>query len=71
LLANHTILRTKDGNESLIEDSVAPIMNEVNEIIGTVIVFRDYTEKWERLNKIKYLSYHDEMTGLYIVDSMK
>jgi len=65
LLANHTVLTTKDGRETLIEDSVAPILNEEKKIVGTVIIFRDYTEKWNRLKKIEYLSYHDELTGLY------
>src|SRR5665647_794460 len=46
-------------------DSVAPILDEKNKIIGTVIVFRDYTEKGNRLKKIEYLSYHDGLTGLY------
>src|SRR5665648_1057157 len=65
ILADHTMLITKNGREILIEDSAAPILDEKKKIIGTVIIFRDYTEKWNRLKKIEYLSYHDEMTGLY------
>ena len=65
LLPNHTILISKDGVEKLVEDSAAPIVNEKNQVIGVVIVFRDYTEKWERLKRIEYLSFHDEVTGLY------
>lgn len=65
LLANHTILINKYGTEMLIEDSVAPIINENGNTIGVVIVFRDYTEKWERLKKIEHLSFYDEITGLY------
>lgn len=64
-LANHTILVMKDGKENLIEDSAAPIFNKHNELIGAVIVFRDYSEKWERLKNIEYLSYHDDLTTLY------
>ena len=64
-LANHTILITKDGSEKLIEDSAAPILNEENHVVGVVIVFRDYSEKWERLKKIEYLNFHDDLTGLY------
>jgi diguanylate cyclase (GGDEF)-like protein/putative nucleotidyltransferase with HDIG domain len=33
--------------------------------MGVVVVFRDFTEKKEKLNEIKYLSYHDHLTGLY------
>jgi diguanylate cyclase len=64
-LANHTILVMKDGKENLIEDSAAPIFNIQNDLIGVVIVFRDYTEKWERLKNIQYLNYHDDLTTLY------
>jgi len=64
-LANHTILITKNGTEKLIEDSAAPILGRDNSITGVVIVFRDYTEKWERLKKIEYLNFHDDQTGLY------
>jgi diguanylate cyclase len=65
LLANHTILTSKHGTEMLVEDSAAPIINEKGDTIGVVIVFRDYTEKWERLKKIEHLSFYDEITGLY------
>ncbi|MGI8435623.1 MAG: PAS domain S-box protein [Chthoniobacterales bacterium] len=44
-LANHTILRTKDGREVPIEDSAAPIRGETGEIAGVILVFRDVTEK--------------------------
>ena len=64
-LTNHTILIQKNGKEILIEDSAAPIFNEINEIVGVVIVFRDFSEKWERLKKSECVSFHDELTGLY------
>lgn len=64
-LANHTVLISKDGNEIPIEDSAAPIKDEEGNINGTVIVFRDYTEKKEKIKQIEYLSFHDHLTGLY------
>ena len=64
-LANHTILIAKNGSEKLIEDSAAPIFGKDNLISGVVIVFRDYTEKWEKLKKIEYINFHDDLTGLY------
>jgi diguanylate cyclase len=64
-LANHTILMSKDGRETLIENSIAPVSDAEGKTIGVVVVFRDYTEKSKRYKKIEYLSYHDELTGLY------
>ncbi len=64
-LASHTVLLSKDGTERPIEDSAAPIKDEDGNINGVVLVFRDFTEKKERQEKIDYLSYHDYLTGLY------
>ena len=44
-LANHTVLRDRDGNETPIEDSAAPIMNDDKKISGVVLVFRDVTQQ--------------------------
>jgi PAS domain S-box-containing protein len=43
-LADHTILRSKDGREFDIEDSAAPILTDIGEAFGVVLVFRDITE---------------------------
>jgi diguanylate cyclase len=64
-LSNHTILTIKEGKENLIEDSAAPILDENNNLTGVVVVFRDYSEKWQRLKQIEYLNFHDDLTGLY------
>ncbi|HEY8889712.1 MAG TPA: HD domain-containing phosphohydrolase [Clostridium sp.] len=63
--ANHTILISKDGIERAIENSAAPIVKENGEIVGVVLVFKDVTDKRERQKEILYLSYHDQLTGLY------
>ena len=44
-LANHTALISRDGTERVISDSGAPIRDREGRIIGTVLVFRDITEK--------------------------
>ena len=44
-LANHTVLISKDGTERPIDDSAAPIRNERGDISGSVLVFRDITER--------------------------
>jgi PAS domain S-box-containing protein len=44
-LANHTVLLTRDGRETAIDDSAAPIFNDAGQISGVVLVFRDVSEK--------------------------
>ncbi|HPR89959.1 MAG TPA: diguanylate cyclase, partial [Synergistaceae bacterium] len=64
-LANHTMLHTKSGNKIPIEDSAAPILDKNGKRYGAVVIFRDVTAAKEKKKKIKYLSYHDALTGLY------
>lgn len=40
-LANHTILIARDGREIPVEDSGAPIRDELGNMVGVVLVFRD------------------------------
>ena len=44
-LANHTVLIARDGRESVIDDSAAPIVGDTGDMIGVVLVFRDVTEE--------------------------
>jgi PAS domain S-box-containing protein len=44
-LANHTILLARDGREITIDDCGSPIIDDRGEIIGTVLVFRDTTQR--------------------------
>src|SRR5262249_46481687 len=44
-LANHTVLVGKDGTARPIDDSAAPIKDAAGTITGTVLIFRDVTEK--------------------------
>ena len=46
-LANHTVLISKDGRERPIDDSAAPIRDHQGHIFGSVLVFRDITERKE------------------------
>lgn len=43
-LANHTVLRHRDGSERPVADSAAPIRDEEGNPVGAVLVFRDVTE---------------------------
>ena len=44
-LANHTVLVSKDGEETAIEDSAAPIKDDEGTLRGVILVFRDASEK--------------------------
>ncbi len=44
-LANHTVLRNRDGRETAIEDSAAPILDDEGEVRGVILVFHDVGEK--------------------------
>ena len=44
-LANHTVLIAKDGKERPIDDSAAPIRDASGNIIGSVLVFRDISDR--------------------------
>lgn len=64
-LWNDTILISKGGREIPIEDISSPIKDEHENINGMVLVFRDCTEKKEKQEKIEYLIFHDQLTGVY------
>jgi diguanylate cyclase (GGDEF)-like protein/PAS domain S-box-containing protein len=64
-LSNDTMLISKDGMEVPIEDSAAPIKDARGVTLGCVLVFRDFSERKEKQRRIEYLSYHDQLTGLY------
>jgi PAS domain S-box-containing protein len=44
-LANHTILVAKDGRETPIDDSGAPVRQADGTVQGVVLVFRDFSER--------------------------
>lgn len=44
-LANHTVLLAKNGTETPIDDSAAPIQGPGTALFGVVLVFRDFTEQ--------------------------
>jgi PAS domain S-box-containing protein len=51
-LANHTVLRSRRGDETPIDDSAAPIRDEQGTLYGVVLVFRDVTdEKREQVRR--------------------
>ncbi|HEX5842297.1 MAG TPA: EAL domain-containing protein, partial [Pseudomonas sp.] len=63
-LAAGTVLLRRDGSESAIEDSAAPIHDSIGQIKGAVMVFHDMTATHEMTQKMAHLAQHDALTNL-------
>ncbi len=58
------VLVGRDGNETAIEHSAAPIQDRQGNIVGAVIVFRDVIVSRERRLQMLHLAEHDALTDL-------
>lgn len=58
------VLLARDGHEHIIRDSVAPILDREDEVIGAVLVFKDLTQVRGLERQMTYLASHDALTGL-------
>ncbi len=58
------VLIRRDGLESAIEDSAAPIHDRVGRVIGAVIVFHDVSVAREMSRKMTHSAQHDFVTNL-------
>jgi diguanylate cyclase (GGDEF)-like protein/PAS domain S-box-containing protein len=63
-LTPNCILIRRDGSESSIEDSAAPIHARSGAITGAVIVFHDVTESRAMTEEVSHLAHHDILTDL-------
>jgi diguanylate cyclase (GGDEF)-like protein/PAS domain S-box-containing protein len=63
-LTMNCILIRRDGFESTIEDSAAPIHDRVGTVIGAVIVFHDVTAARAMSLEMKHSAQHDLVTNL-------
>ncbi len=63
-LAADCVLIRRDGFESAIEDSAAPIHNRDGQVAGAVIVFHDVSQSRAMAQKMAHLAQHDFLTGL-------
>jgi diguanylate cyclase (GGDEF)-like protein/PAS domain S-box-containing protein len=61
----YKILSSRNGSQYMISSSEAFIRDESDNILGVVIVFRDVTEEKKKEEEVRYLGYHDKLTGLY------
>lgn len=63
-LAAGCILVRRDGFESAIEDSAAPIHDRRGRVTGAVMVFHDVTQARAMSQRMSYLAHHDYLTDL-------
>ena len=63
-LATDSVLIHRNGTESSIEDSAAPIHNRSGQVIGAVIVFHDVSESRAMALQMAHLAQHDFLTSL-------
>lgn len=58
-------LRSSDGKKYVIKCSVAKIRSRSGDMVGKVIVFRDYTKEQELAMTMAHQAKHDQLTGLF------
>jgi diguanylate cyclase (GGDEF)-like protein/PAS domain S-box-containing protein len=63
-LTPNCILIRRDGHESAIEDSTAPIHDRTGAAAGAVIVFHDVSMSRAMVGEMKHLAQHDILTDL-------
>lgn len=63
-MALNCALKRRDGEDILVEDSAAPILNQAGVITGAVIVFHDVGEARAMAIKMAHLANHDALTNL-------
>lgn len=63
-LPHASMLVSRNGAESAIDGSVAPVRDRENHIIGTVVIFRDVTQHHALARKLSWQARHDFLTGL-------
>ena len=57
-------LTKKDGTKFEVEHTIAPIIDQNNNILGAVIILRDVTEVRTMEKRLSYQASHDALTGL-------
>lgn len=63
-LVDQTVLINRQGYEYGVEETVSPIHDEDNQILGAVMVFHDVSEQRKLANEMTYRASHDVLTGL-------
>ena len=58
------ILIAKNGKQLVIHQGASPIHNQVGDIIGAVMIFRDVSESHRLASRLSWQASHDELTQL-------
>lgn len=64
-LVEYKILITKEDKRKIISYNISLIRDNNGNSLGAVLVFRDVTEERKNQKEIEFLSYRDQLTGLY------
>lgn len=62
---NSLLLVSKSGERFFVSTTTSRIEDEKGQFYGEVTVFRDVTQSKKENDAIRYISYHDRLTGLY------
>lgn len=60
----HSVLFSRHGEKYDIQHTLAPIRSQQDEVLGTVLVFRDVSEMQRMVRQIAHQASHDALTGL-------
>ncbi len=63
--ASDVLLLDRAQRRIAIDQSVAPILGRNDEVLGSVVVFRDVTEQRKFAREMSHQATHDALTGLY------
>jgi len=63
-VSQNSLLVSRDGRESAMEDTAAPIRDRRGRVTGAVIVFRDVGAARAQSLRMSHLAQHDVLTGL-------
>lgn len=64
-LANHSVLISRDGVETAVADSAAPVKSATGRVIGAIMVFRDVGTERSLHRRLSYQATHDDLTSLH------
>jgi diguanylate cyclase (GGDEF)-like protein/PAS domain S-box-containing protein len=62
-VADNVVLAARDGSTIAIQDSAAPILDRLGQVVGAVMVFHDVRQERQLHRRLAYLASHDPLTG--------